>query len=162
MHRREMRQADKRMSREDAYELLRVGEYGVLGLIDEEGEPYTVAMNYCLSGSTIYFHSALEGHKLDAVRHDERASFSVVTEHIVKPEDFTSYYSSVHVRGKARMVEELEEKRRALTLIAEKYSPGLEESAAAFIDKAGPSTAVFAVKVLDIQGKKNPAGGSSY
>lgn len=151
-----LRRADKRMDPETAYKELSHGEYGVLGLVDEDGQPYTVPMNYCVEQQTIFFHAAMEGRKLRCLAAEPRVSFSVVTHQAVQPDKFTTYYRSVQVSGRARLVDSSAEKRRALTLLAEKYSPGFETSAGEYIDKAAAHTAVGAIEIETLTGKLNP------
>lgn len=154
---RKMRRSEKQLEQNESYELLQEGDYGVLGLVDENGEPYTVPLNYCLRHDTIYFHGAREGRKLNAVMHEPRASFTVVIDHSVQSERFTTYYTSIHVHGLARIVENKEERYHALRLLASKYSPGLKEEAEAFLEKAGELTTVFAMDRIEVRGKRNPA-----
>ena len=151
-----LRRADKRMNREQAYQELTHGEYGVLGLMDEDGYPYTVPLNYCVEQQTIFFHAAQAGRKLHCIAADPRVSFSVVTHHAVQAAQFTTYYRSVHVSGRARLVDNRSEKRRALVLLAEKYTPGFEESAGVYIDKAAEHTAVCAIEIETLTGKLSP------
>jgi len=80
----------------------------------------------------------------------------VVTHHAVQPAEFTTFFRSVHVSGQMQMIETLEEKRHALTMLANKYSPGLEESAGEYINEAAEHTAVFVLEIKTLTGKQNP------
>ncbi|MFW6209168.1 MAG: pyridoxamine 5'-phosphate oxidase family protein [Spirochaetota bacterium] len=151
-----LRRADKRMNPDQAYKELTHGEYGVLGLVDEDGQPYTLPLNYCVEQQTIFFHAATEGRKLCCLAAEARVSFSVVTHHAVQSDKFTTYYRSVHVSGRARMIDRSAEKRRALILLAEKYSPGYETSAGEYIEKAVEHTAVCAIEIETLTGKLSP------
>ncbi len=151
-----LRRADKRMNPDQAYKELTHGVYGVLGLVDEQGYPYTLPLNYCVEQQTIFFHAAQEGRKLRCIKAEPRVSFSVIAHHSVQPERFTTYYRSVHVSGRARMVENPADKRHALRLLAEKYSPGFKESAGEYIEKASEHTAVCAIEIETLTGKLNP------
>ena len=75
----------------------------------------------------MYFHSAREGHKVDALRRNAKASFCVVERDEVVAEEYTTYFRSVVVFGQMRFVEEEREKLAALELLAEKYAPGERE-----------------------------------
>ncbi len=94
--------------------------------------------------------------KLRCLAAEARVSFSVVTHHAVQPDKFTTYYRSVHVSGRARLVEDATDKRHALRLLAEKYSAGFEESAGEYIEKAAEHTAVCAIVIETLTGKLNP------
>ena len=65
---------------------------GVLSLLDPNGYPYGVPLSYCRVEDRLLFHSALTGHKLDAIQHEERASFCVIDQDQVVPEQYTTYY----------------------------------------------------------------------
>ena len=60
-----MRRKDRAVSREEALEALRQGEYGVLSTIGPDGELYGVPLSYALLDEAVYFHCAREGRKLD-------------------------------------------------------------------------------------------------
>lgn len=119
---REMRRKKCALSEETAEKILIEGLYGILALEGEKNYPYAVPINYAYEDGKIYFHSAMDGHKIDSMRRNEKASFCVVGQHEVKSEEFTSYYTSVIAFGKMRIAEG-EEKIHGLNLLAEKYSP---------------------------------------
>lgn len=74
----EMRRKDRAISSEEAMELLVRGEYGVLSLCDQDGQPYGVPLSYCVIDDGIYFHAATEGRKLDCIAENSKVSFAVV------------------------------------------------------------------------------------
>lgn len=133
---REMRRFKQALTREQCEEILNRGTSGVLAVAGEDGWPYALPLSYVWQEGRVLFHFALAGHKLDAIRTDERASFCVVGRDQVVPEEYTTYYRSVIVFGRARVIDRPEEKRRAVEALAEKYRPGCPEAMAAEIDGA--------------------------
>lgn len=121
---REMRRKRQLLSDEESEAILRKMTHGVLALHGDGGYPYAVPVSYVYADGKIYFHSALEGHKVDAIRWDARVSFCVVEQDDVKPAEFTTYFRSVIAFGKARILSDEAEKRAALERLAGKYSPG--------------------------------------
>lgn len=121
---REMRRRNCVISNEAAEKILREGEFGVLALSGDDGYCYAVPINYAVEGNKIYFHSAKIGHKLDAIRNNDKVSFCVVDRHEVIAEEFTTYFSSVIAFGRIRIVEDNDDpdKLRGLELLADKYS----------------------------------------
>ena len=121
---REMRRNKQLLSQEAAEKILREGEFGVLALSGDDGYPYAVPINYAVEGNKIYFHSAKTGHKLDAIKRNDKVSFCVVDRHEVIAEEFTTYFSSVIAFGRIRIVEDNDapDKLRGLELLADKYS----------------------------------------
>ena len=124
---RAMRRVNCQLSTEAAEKILRGGDYGVLSLSGDDGYPYAVPINYAVEGNKIYFHSAKVGHKLDAIRRNEKVSFCVVDRHEVVAEEFTTYFTSAIAFGRMRLVEDNNDpdKLRGLELLADKYSPNV-------------------------------------
>lgn len=124
---RAMRRVNCQLSTEAAEKILRGGDYGVLSLSGDNGYPYAVPINYAVEGNKIYFHSAKVGHKLDAVRRNEKVSFCVVDRHEVVAEEFTTYFTSAIAFGRMKLVEDNDDpdKLRGLELLADKYSPNV-------------------------------------
>ena len=125
---REMRRAKCALKIETAEKILREGIFGVLALSGDDGYNYAVPINYAFDDNKIYFHSALSGHKIDAVQNNDKVSFCVVGRHEVVAEEFTSYFTSVIAFGRIRITENAAEKTRALELLADKYSPNVEKN----------------------------------
>ena len=121
---REMRRKNCVISTEAAAKILREGDFGVLALTGDDGYPYAVPINYAVEGNKIYFHSAKTGHKLDAIRRNDKASFCVVDKHNVIAEEFTTYFTSAIAFGRIKIVEDNNDpdKLRGLELLADKYS----------------------------------------
>lgn len=121
---RDMRRRNCALSTETAEKILRDGDFGVLALSGDDGYPYAVPINYAFADGKIYFHSAKTGHKLDAMRNNDKVSFCVVARHDVIAEEFTTYFVSAIAFGRIKIIEDndVTEKRRALELLADKYS----------------------------------------
>ncbi|MBU5626995.1 pyridoxamine 5'-phosphate oxidase family protein [Oscillibacter sp. MSJ-2] len=119
----ELRRKRQSLPLEACDAILKRGTSGVLALIGEEGYPYAVPLSYVWDGEKLYFHCAKNGHKMDAIRRDPRASFCVIDQDQVVPEEYTSYFRSVIVFGTVRILEEDGEKWAAVKKIALKYAP---------------------------------------
>lgn len=128
---REMRRKRQQLTDEEARRILRDGTSGVLALSGDDGYNYAVPISYALDGDKIYFHSARSGHKLDAIRRNERVSFCVIDRDEIVPEEFTTYFKSAIAFGRIRIVDDDgdPEKRRGLELLADKYSPAVDVDA---------------------------------
>jgi len=121
---RPMRRVAQQLPEGEALEILKNGSSGVLAVAGDEGYPYAVPLSYTYSEGKLFFHVARSGHKLDAIARNDKVSFCVVAQDEVVPENFTTRYRSVVVFGRARVLMDDAEKRRALRLLVEKYSPG--------------------------------------
>ena len=117
---RKMRRADRAISDSEAKSILEKGEFGILSTVSSEGQPYGVPMSHCYTGNVIYFHCALEGHKLDNLSNNSRVSFCVVGKTEVLPESFATRYESASVFGKEFELTG-DEKHKGLLEIVKKY-----------------------------------------
>lgn len=125
---RKMRREKCELEKNSAENILRKGLFGILALSGDENYPYAVPINYAVEDNKIYFHSAATGHKIDAIKNNEKASFCVVDKHDVISEELTSYYTSVIAFGKIKIIENKEEKIHGLELLAKKYSPSIDKN----------------------------------
>ena len=124
---RPMRRSAQALDGGACVEMLERGTSGVLAVLGDGGWPYAVPLSYAFDGEKLYFHCAREGHKLDAIRREARASFCVVDRDDVKPAEYTSYFRSVIIFGRVRVLEDEAQKRAAIELLARRYFP--EDSA---------------------------------
>jgi len=129
---RKMRRIAQQISTEECQQILTRASTGVLGVIGDDGYPYTVPLNFVYEAregglGTIGFHCAKVGHKIDAIRRNGKVSFTVVDRDEVLPRERTTKYCSVIAFGTARILEEEEELRRAANAVGAKYSRGFED-----------------------------------
>ena len=120
---REMRRKNQLLSNKENIELLEKGTSGVLALLGDNEYPYAVPISYVYDNSKIYFHGAKAGHKIDAIRKCRKTSFCVIAQDEIFPEKYTTYFKSVIVFGKIRILEDENEIREAIERLAMKYHP---------------------------------------
>ncbi len=123
-----MRRFKQQLSEEQSIEILRNTTAGVLSLCGADGRPYGVPLSHVYHNGKLYFHSALVGHKVDLIRQNENASFTVIAKDEIHPERFTTYFKSVIAIGKIRIEEDKEEKLRILTILGRRCNPNNEEA----------------------------------
>ena len=146
---REMRRGRQALSGPETLEILERNTSGTLAVLGDGGYPYAVPLSYVYHSGRIYFHCAKSGHKLDAIRACDRASFCVIDKNEIVPAEFTTYYRSAIVFGRARIVEDPAERMDAMRALAAKYSP--HESEDAFrIEMKVSGSASLCVLALDI------------
>ena len=123
-------------------------------------EPYVVPMNYGYNMEdgrlVLYMHSALLGKKLDMIRINPRVFFELDCDRMPfegdKPCQYGLVYSSVMGRGTARIIEDVEEKKRAMTILM-KTQTGKEF---VFDEKLVSIVAVIRVDVAEYTAKHRP------
>lgn len=118
---RTMRRGKQLLSEESASEIMTRGSFGTLACIGDEGYPYSVPVNYVFYQGKIYLHSGKSGHKIDAILRNPKISFSVVAEDQIISAEYTSYFRSVIVFGRARIAD-ASERLDAFQALIEKYS----------------------------------------
>lgn len=148
-----MRKKEFEISKAESQEILKKGQYGILSTVDGDGQPYGIPVNYVLNDNAIFFHSALEGHKLDNIMINDRVAFTVVGQAATDAAAFTTKYQSVVAFGKATVVDEAN-KVMAMKEIVKKYSSDYQEKAEQIIEKAKSRLNVVRIDITYITGKK--------
>ncbi len=120
---RSMRRKNQAMEQAACEAVLMRNTAGVLAVIGDEGWPYAVPLSYVYAEGSLWFHCALQGHKLDGIQRCDKVSFCVVDQDSVVPEKYTTCFRSVIVFGRARLLSDENDRRRALYLLADKYAP---------------------------------------
>lgn len=108
---REMARKKQQLSQEECIRLLAEEPRGVLSLIGDEGYPYGVPMDhwYNPENGLIYFHSGNSGHKIDAIRNCDKASFCVMDSGYREEGDWALNIKSVIVFGRIQILEDMEQ-----------------------------------------------------
>ena len=154
---REMRRKHQALDRDECLRILQERENGVLALSGDDGYPYAVPLNHVYVDEKLYFHCAIEGHKIDAIRGCDKASFCVIDADAVDREAYTTNYRSVIAFGRVRMVEDEEEKLRALTAIGNSFCPATPEKTTLEIRGAISRTGIIEMTLEYISGKESGA-----
>ena len=149
-----MRRKRQQLPDDEALSLLGEATSGVLCLLDEQGYPYGVPLSYVYADGKLYFHSATKGHKIDAIRHADKASFTVVCKDEVHPETFTTHFRSVICFGRMRIVSEEKDKLMALRLLGRRYNPGDEQALDAEIQGSLSHVVVMELSIEHVTGKE--------
>ena len=149
---REMRKKNRQLTTEEARAILEKCPWGTLSTIGEDGWPYGVPVNYVVEDNEIYIHCAKTGHKLDNIRHNDKACFTAVSRANVLSAEFSTDYESVVAFGRAAFVDD-SEARRALQLIIAKYSPEFKTAGDAMVQQMADVTQVIRIDVEHITGK---------
>lgn len=152
---REMRRKHQALDRDECLRILRERENGVLALSGDDGYPYAVPLNYVYVNEKLYFHCAAEGHKMDAIRSCDKASFCVIDADTVDQEAYTTNFRSVIVFGRVRIVEDEGEKMRALMAIGNAFCPATPEKTAMEIQGAISRTGIIEMTPEHISGKES-------
>ncbi len=151
---REMLKKQQILSIADSEAILYKATSGVLAVSGDDDYPYAVPLNFVYDDSKLYFHCAKKGHKLDGISQNDKVSFCVIDQDQIVPEEYTSYFRSVILFGKARILDDPEEKRKAIEKLAEKYSPNHKEGRLKEIDNSFHQVCLVEVQIEHISGKQ--------
>lgn len=127
---RELRRRNQALEKETCEAILRSAARGVLAVLGDDGYPYTVPLDFVYDKGKLYFHSAQEGHKIDAISACDKCSFCVLDEGVPEPDDWWYHFNSVVVFGRIRVLEDKTARRDALFKLGDKYFPAGYDTAA--------------------------------
>ena len=151
----QMRRNRQALSQEEIAAVLHAGTSGVLALSGDDGYPYAVPLSYVYESGKFFFHCAKAGHKIDAIRQSPKASFCVIGQDRIVPEEYTTYFKSVIAFGTIRILEDAAEKRQAIERLAAKYAPKDTPSGRArTIDRAWDRLCILELSVEHLSGKQ--------
>lgn len=125
-----------------------------------DNEPYVVPLNYGYTMEdgklTLYMHGALQGKKLDMIRANSRVFFEMDCDRNPfegeKPCQYGLGYSSIMGRGTASIVEDVEEKKKAMSILM-KTQTGKDFT---FNDRLVSIVAVIRIDVAEYTAKHRP------
>lgn len=131
-----------------------------IGMIDGD-EPYVVPMNYGYvmeNGQPIlYLHGANRGRKLDVIRANPKVFYEMVCDIVPFDGDvacnYGITYASIMGRGIAEIVDDVEEKKRALSILM-KTQTGKDFE---FEDKMTKIVTIIKITTLEYTAKHRPA-----
>ena len=105
---REMARIKKQLPKEECIELLTKELRGVLSVLGDNDYPYGMPINhyYCPEDGKIYFPGGTSGHKIDAIRRHDKASFCVFDQGYRKEGEWALNIRSVIVFGRIEIVED--------------------------------------------------------
>lgn len=151
---RPMRRFKQQLPGEECIQILKQATSGVLALAGDDGYPYAVPISHVYADGRLYFHSALTGHKVDAIHREPKCSFCVVAQDEIHSDEFTTYYRSVIAFGKIQILERDEDKLQALRLLGERFSPGNTQGLQREIDKDFSHVLILRMDIEHLTGKE--------
>ena len=125
---RKMRRFQQQLTEEDCKKVLREEWRGILSVHGENGYPYGVPMDFLYEedAGKIYFHCAKEGHKLDAIKANDKVSFCVFDKGYHQDGDWALTFHSVIIFGRIQLLPEGEFAAEKLRLLGLKCYPSVE------------------------------------
>ena len=151
---REMNRKKQQLPSETCVEILKKEPRGILSLLGDDGYPYGVPLDhwYCEADGCIYFHSGKRGHKTDALKNCNKASFCVMDAGFRREGEWALNIRSVIVFGRIAIVEDFDDAIAITRQLSLKYTSDRE-----FIEReireSGKNVLVFRLIPEHITGK---------
>lgn len=151
----QMRRKGQQLTQEETVDILLRATSGVLALHGAGGYPYAVPLSYVYEDGRLYFHSALAGHKIEAIKNCAQASFCVVDQNDVIPEKYTTLYRSVIAFGQIHIVDNESEKLRVARMLGNRYNPHHDEALQKELQQGFNRMSVLCFDIEHLTGKES-------
>jgi nitroimidazol reductase NimA-like FMN-containing flavoprotein (pyridoxamine 5'-phosphate oxidase superfamily) len=123
--------------------------------IPDDPMPYLIPLNYGYQDDALYFHSAPQGRKIELLKKQRRACFSITIDYgIIEAERACSWgarFTCVMGSGRIEFVENMEQKQAALHILMAQYTDQIFSFEPAQID----ATLVFKLVIESMSGKQS-------
>ena len=151
---REMMRKKQQLPQEECIAILKKELRGVLSVLGDDGYPYGMPINhyYCEEDGKLYFHGGMKGHKIDAMKRHDKASFCVYDEGFRRDGEWALNIKSVIVFGHIEFTEDRETISRISSALSRKFTDD-EDYISREIEQAGARTLLFALVPDHLTGK---------
>lgn len=107
---RELIRQNKKLSMDECVHVLKTEKRGILSVNGDNGYPYGMPMNhwYNEEDGKVYFHCGNVGHRLDALKKDNKVSFCTYDEGYHNPGQWALNVKSVIVFGKIEIIDDVD------------------------------------------------------
>ena len=152
---RDIQRVRQKLDREECLTVLKTAKRGVLSVIGDDGYPYGLPINHYYDEETgkLYFHSGKTGHKIDALRASDKASFCVMDEGERMEGEWWLTFRSVVVFGRVSFVEDYDEAIEVSRKLSCRFTDD-----GAYIEReivqSGPAVLVFSLTPEHMTGKR--------
>ena len=144
----------QQLPQEECIAILKKELRGVLSVLGDDGYPYGMPINhyYCEEDGKLYFHGGMKGHKIDAMKRHDKASFCVYDEGFRRDGEWALNIKSVIVFGHIEFIEDQETISRISSALSRKFTDD-EDYISREIEQAGARTLLFALVPDHLTGK---------
>lgn len=130
-------------------------EYCNVAMVDLDGGPYVIPMNFGYNSNFIFLHSSGSGKKIDILKKNNAVCVSFSTDHMLRWQSekvacsYSMKYRSVLAFGKVEFVADKEEKIIALNEIMKQYT----DKEYKYSDPSLKEVMVFKVNIEKLEGR---------
>lgn len=151
---RKMRRFKQQLTKEQCEEVLIKQKRGVLSIHGEDGYPYGIPMDHYYDPKTqkIYFHGALEGHKIDAISANNKVCYTAISDGVKESDDWPLTFHSVICFGHIEKVTDEKLQKEICLNLTLKFTD--EDYAIKEYEKAGKRVLCLAITIDHMSGKR--------
>lgn len=151
---REMLRKKQQLTNEECIAILKQEPRGALSVLGDDDYPYGMPINhfYREEDGKLYFHGGKQGHKIDAIRRHDKASFCVYDSGFRRDGEWALNIRSVIVFGRIEIVEDRDKVYEIARQLSYKFTND-EAYIEHEIKHSGPGTLMFALTVEHMTGK---------
>lgn len=149
-----MRRHRQQLSQEESIRILERATSGTLALLGDDDYPYAVPISFVYHEGCLYFHSAVEGHKVDAIRRHGKASFCVIDQDEVHGELYTTFFRSVIAFGHISIIGDEDEKTAAARMLGNRYNPNQDDALQMEMEKGLHRMVMLRMEIEHLTGKE--------
>ena len=151
---RELVRKNKQLTMYECIEILKNETRGVLSVIGDDDYPYGMPMNhwYNEEDGKIYFHSGKVGHRLDALRRNDKVSFCTYDDGYRNEGEWAWNVKSVIVFGRMEVIDDMNKIADITTKLSYKFVQD-EEHIKKEIELYGSKTLLLVLSPEHICGK---------
>lgn len=113
---------------DEILEIIAKCEVCYVSMIDIEGMPYVVPLNFGYENGVLYLHGAKEGKKIAALKHNPKVCVAFSTDHLLRYQheqvacSWSMKYRSVLLYGEVEFINDEQERIEALNVMMRKYA----------------------------------------
>lgn len=128
-----MQRKRQQLLEQECIDILNHATLGTLALLGDGDYLYSLSL---VSSMLMTKSSSTQlGHKIDAIRGCDKASFYAIQKDDVKPKEYATYFRSVICFGHIHILDNDEDKMKTARMLGNRYNPNDKEALAAEIRK---------------------------
>jgi nitroimidazol reductase NimA-like FMN-containing flavoprotein (pyridoxamine 5'-phosphate oxidase superfamily) len=115
-------------SQDEILGIIKAAQWCHMAMVDAEGAPYVIPMNFGFRDGVIYLHGAREGKKITILQNNPSVCLNFSTDQALRFQSeevacsYSMKYRSVLAYGRVDFIEDMAEKTAALDIIMSQYS----------------------------------------
>ena len=151
---RKMLRIKQQLPEAECIDILKEEKRGVLSVVGDDGYPYGLPINhyYNEDDGKLYFHSGKMGHKVDAIKRCDKASFCVYDQGYRREGEWALNIRSVIVFGRIELIEDMDTILDIARRLSYKFTDD-ESYIEHELEHDGPRTLMFALVPEHMTGK---------